>query len=122
MWKTLVCETCGNQFTAEVYPNSNRRFCSPRCAGIEACRAKGRDGSKGYGKLAAVPCKIIVRHPLGLFPGFEPTVGKIYNAAKHNVQGKGQKIGYVIEVNGHRINVRANECIEIPSEERSAEP
>ena len=49
---------------------------------------------------------------LDLFPDFVPEVGRVYDAEKYK-DAHYSMPGYVIVVNGHRVNVRYNECEEV---------
>lgn len=62
------------------------------------------------GTLPHEKVKIKVTEELTLFDEFEPEKGKVYEAERYNGPGA---IGYVIEVNGHRVNIRWNECEEV---------
>lgn len=50
---------------------------------------------------------------LELFPEFRPERGETYPAERYAGQGGVKRAGYVICVNGHRVNIRADECVEV---------
>ncbi len=45
-----------------------------------------------------------------VFEALSPTVGRVYDAERYDEYGC---IGYVVAINGKRINVRADECKEV---------
>ena len=48
-----------------------------------------------------------------LFQDFRPVTGREYRAERYKLQGIAKKVGYVIDVNGHRVNIRQNEGVEV---------
>lgn len=50
---------------------------------------------------------------IDLFPEYKPAVGRRYRAERYQGYAGLKRIGYVIEVNGHRVNVRQEECVEV---------
>lgn len=62
------------------------------------------------GEATYIPVKILITRGLDVYPELAPTVGRVYDAERH----EGQRApGYVITSGGKRINVRADECREI---------
>ena len=50
---------------------------------------------------------------IDLFPEFRPEVGALYRAERYAGYAGIKQIGYVIQVNGHRVNIRESECVEV---------
>lgn len=103
-----VCEFCGKEFYHAG--RNSRRFCGKTCAGRAILRSNGGSGHK-KGKYTMV--KIVVTQDLCLRPGMNPIVGNTYDAERYTTQYSRTGVGYVITVNGHRINVRTDECVEV---------
>ena len=53
------------------------------------------------------------RKPVEIYPELSPVVGQIYQAEKYLPRTCRKKPGYVIESGGKRINIRADECVEV---------
>lgn len=105
----LRCANCGKAFTA---PRSqHRKYCSRKCLYAWKKREGPKPGIRREREWT--PVKICVPRPLGLKPEFEPERWKVYDAERYNSMDAQGKHGYVINVNGHRINVRENECVEV---------
>lgn len=115
---TFECTGCG----ATVSRNLKRsdqptHFCCRECY----LAWRDRDGDSRHRRSGAKPApkakkcehvKIAVVRKLDLFPGFVPEVGRVYDAEKYK-DAHYSMPGYVIVVNGHRVNVRYNECEEV---------
>lgn len=69
--------------------------------------------SKGQGALPHTDCDIQITKKIDLFPEFRPEVGALYRAERYAGYAGIKQIGYVIQVNGHRVNIRENECVEV---------
>ena len=54
--------------------------------------------------------RIRITKEIFLYPEFKPEFGAEYTAERYQY---GKNVGYVIVVNGHRVNVRWNECEEV---------
>lgn len=117
---TFVCANCGIVFTKERRKcTRNRRFCCRKCAGL--WQSKHRKGDSPFKvKTPDEPrpprydvVDIRVTEPLDVFPEYRPTVGRRYRAERYQGYAGLKRIGYVIEVNGHRVNVRQEECVEV---------
>lgn len=92
-------------------------FLLPRMLSCMERSGRRQSTQKERGKPApkAKKCehvKIVVVRKIDLFPGFVPEVGKVYDAEKYK-DAHYSMPGYVIVVNGHRVNVRYNECKEV---------
>lgn len=115
---TFRCEYCGAEVTKQLkHRNDAPRFCCQSCAGKWRA-ANGMVpvgfGIKKRGKLPYDIVKIRVTKTLEeLFQVFRPDVGREYQAEKYKGQGAVKSVGYVIDVNGHRVNIRQNECVEV---------
>lgn len=116
MFFTFQCDYCGATVTRErkhgSYPH---RFCGYSCAA--KWRAKNGCAPTGprsvAGGLPHKNVRIRMTKELELFPEFRPECGETYPAERYAGQGGIRRPGYVICVNGHRINIRADECVEV---------
>lgn len=54
--------------------------------------------------------RIRITKEIFLYPEFKPELGAEYTAERYQY---GKNVGYVVVVNGHRVNVRRNECEEV---------
>lgn len=111
-WVTFTCAGCGKTRKQWREMGRSAYFCDKNC--YAAARRSGaytqRYKTNKPGTLSHETVKIRVIEDLALFDEFEPEKGKIYDAERYNGPGA---IGYVIEVNGHRVNIRWNECEEM---------
>lgn len=103
-----VCEFCGKEFYRAG--RNSRRFCGKECAGRAILPPSG---GKQTQKDRYTAVKIVVTQDLCLRPGMNPIVGNTYDAERYKAQYSQRGVGYVITVNGHRISVRADECVEV---------
>lgn len=111
------CAYCGKENSIEWRRGTPKhRFCDRKCA------AKWRTENgmfrpvrrEGYpGALPHDDVRILITQEIPLFPEFRPNVGDVYDAELYFVRGGGKKSGYVIVVNGHRVNIRIGECLEV---------
>lgn len=63
------------------------------------------------GRLPYRPCRIVIMQKVDLFRECRPELGKIYEAECY--KSKFGAKGYVIQINGKRINIRNDEAIEV---------
>ena len=56
---------------------------------------------------------IRITRPIEIYPELSPVVGQIYPAERYSPPTSTKRYGYVIESGGKRINIRANECVEV---------
>lgn len=115
---TFQCAYCGKVETKErMRSKSGQNFCSRQCAG--KWRAANGMMPKRFGAYKREPPEhdivgIRVTAMLEeLFQDFRPVTGREYRAERYKLQGMAKKVGYVIDVNGHRVNIRQNECVEV---------
>ena len=114
MRMTFVCHGCGKTVTKAVNDDgAKHRYCSTEC--YTAYRRKhAKNKYKAYcGTHDAKTCRkarIRITKDIFLFPEFKPELGAEYTAERYQY---GENVGYVIVVNGHRVNVRWNECEEV---------
>ena len=113
---TFQCDYCGTTVTSERRNGkSPHRFCGYSCAA--KWRAKNgcaRTGPRSVaGGLPHENVRIRMTKELELFPEFRPERGETYPAERYAGQGGVKRAGYVICVNGHRVNIRADECVEV---------
>lgn len=122
----LICPQCGKEFYRT--PGYLRQYstytpcCSPKCrnANIKAARAEGHiqrgermRAENGELRLPHTWVKIRITRPIEVYPELRPQVGQICQAEKYGPHTSLYRIGYVIESGGKRINIRANECVEV---------
>lgn len=117
MTYALKCDYCGKEFTRKrEYRESTHRFCSRACS-ARWVSAKGQTlktfTMENRGTLPHDDVNVRITADLDLFPGYRPNVGSVYKAERYQGQGGSKLIGYVIAVNGHRVNIRQNECVEV---------
>lgn len=104
---SCTCQNCGKVFSAP--PSQRRKFCSKACVNAWHKQSKTNTGRfLGKGREYEL-VHIRIKRPIGLKKGFEPELRTVYLAEKYT----DYTLGYVIEVNGHRINIRLNECVEV---------
>ena len=117
MTYAFKCDYCGNEFTRNhKYPESAHSFCCYQCAAkwrVENGRHNAGFTMENRGTLPYDDVKIRVTKDLDLFPDYRPRVGDVYKAERYQGQNLSKLIGYVIAVNGHRVNIRQNECVEV---------
>lgn len=121
---TFQCPTCGRWVTRVRDDSAGKMYCSFECANM----ARGQnDYEEGYARLrnkaGDLPhdmVKIVITEEIPVFPQFRPVVGKVYRAERYRSDRTSGATGYVIVVNGTRINVREAECsvVEAPPEEQ----
>ena len=105
---TATCASCGKEFTGIRNLNENAIYCC--CVKCSGAYRKSADLHARREKRAYIPVKILIKRGLDVYPELAPTVGRVYDAERH----EGQRApGYVITSGGKRINVRADECREI---------
>lgn len=114
---TFKCSYCGKTVTKIIsYKPKDISFCDCSCA------ARWRISHGKYpigftmenrGNLPYELVNIQLKSEINLFPEFRPVVGKTYRAERYKGQGDVRQVGYVIDVNGHRVNIRQNECVEV---------
>ena len=122
----LNCPQCGKEFYRT--PSYLRQYstympcCSPKCrnANIKAARAEGHiqrgermRAEDGALRLPHSRVNIRITKPVEIYPELRPHVGQTYPAEKYRPPTCTKRYGYVIESGGKRINIRANECVEV---------
>ena len=121
----LVCQVCGATFykvpSAITLETS---CCSKECRGkVQAERlelrrrelAKELDGLRtespeGEKRLPHRLVRIRITAKVPVWPEYQPRIGATYRAERYPMF---KAPGYVIESGGKRINIRANECVEV---------
>ena len=74
---------------------------------MEGLRAESASGEK---RLPHSLVRIRITAKVPIWPEYQPKVGAVYQAERYPVF---KQTGYVIESGGKRINIRANECVEV---------
>ena len=114
---TFACDYCGTVVTKKRGKKAAAHsFCSYTCAAkwrIANGRVRQSYDMNNRGKLPHDMVDIKVTEVIDLFPVCRPVVGKQYRAERYKGQGNPDRIGYVINVNGKRINIRMDECEEV---------
>ncbi len=110
---TMHCPTCGKLITRRTKNTNKRVFCTPECYHAYRDPQKKKHVKLG---AAAKPkrtdgVRVIITKVLPIYADFRPTPGRIYIAEKY--ESHRAPTGYVIDVNGHRVNVRKDECKEV---------
>ena len=122
----LICPQCGKEFCrSQSYLRQYGKYtpcCSKACKGanIKATRAAGRmkqgehlRAVNGELRLPHTCVNIRITRTVEVYPELRPHVGQTYPAEKYRPPTCVKKPGYVIESGGKRINIRADECVEI---------
>lgn len=100
---SYTCDYCGSPFTRQNRASETQlRFCGLNCRD----RYNAEKQRIRYSKT-----RIRITKAMNIFPELAPKIGAEF-AAEHYKNGA-KSLGYVIEINGKRINVRCDECIEI---------
>ena len=111
---TFVCPGCGKTVTARRRPGKSAYFCNMGC--YVAARTSGAwrqprtTAPNAPGSLPHKDAMIRITADIDLYRDFKPQKGKIYKAERYDGPGM---MGYVITVNGHRVNIRWDECEEV---------
>ena len=122
----LICPQCGKEFCrSQSYLRQYGKYtpcCSKACKGanIKATRAAGRmqQGARmraenGELRLPHSRVNIRITKPVEIYPELSPAVGQIYPAERYSPPTSTKRYGYVIQSGGKRINIRADECVEV---------
>lgn len=121
-WEFFNCDWCGKKvrrYQREQSKKYHHKFCSRQCATrwrvAHGCSSKrvSTNATKKPGALPHTDCDIQIAKEIDLFPEFRPEVGAKYRAERYAGYAGIKQIGYVIQVNGHRVNIRENECVEV---------
>ncbi len=118
MLKTFKCAYCGETFERKPTSVVSKNVCCSRtCARkLEAAERQKRGENHRTQRKGPLPhedVRIRITKRIDLFPEYRPSVGFIYEAEKYRFVEKTHLAGYVICVNGHRINIRQDECVEV---------
>ena len=122
----LICPQCGKEFyRSQSYLRQYGKYtpcCSKACKGanIKATRAAGRmrqgermRAENGELRLPHSRVNIRITKPVEVYPELSPVVGQIYPAERYSPPTSTKRYGYVIQSGGKRINIRADECVEV---------
>lgn len=122
----LICPQCGKEFCrSQSYLRQYGKYtpcCSKACKGanIKATRAAGRmqqgermRAANGELRLPHTWVKIRIIKQVEIYPELSPAVGQIYPAERYSPPTSTKRYGYVIQSGGKRINIRADECVEV---------
>ena len=111
---TFQCLTCGRWVTRVREESAGKLYCSFECANLARSRSSREEAGKRYtnkaGDLPHDMVQIVITAEIPVFPQFRPAVGKIYSAERYRNSRTSDATGYVIVVNGTRVNVREGEC------------
>ena len=110
---TFTCDECGREFTRlqQNYHGCTHKFCGRECR--FAYLRKHPENAQRKGLLPHDMVTIRITKRIGVFPELMPRVGARYTAERYQNISSRVRYGYVISVRGKRINVRAEECMEI---------
>lgn len=107
----FVFPVCGKRVTRIREPGQKSYFCSQTC--FNFARRNGMWGQRKEtslpGDLAHEKVTIKITKDIPIFQQMRPKIGALYAAEKYD----GKYHGYVINVNGYRVNIRWNECVEV---------
>ena len=107
----LVCQVCGATFYK--VPSAitvETRCCSKECRGkVQAERLEQRRRELAK-RLPHRLVRIRITAKVPVWPEYQPRIGATYRAERYPMF---KAPGYVIESGGKRINIRANECVEV---------
>lgn len=122
----LICPQCRKEFCrSQSYLRQYGKYtpcCSKACKGanIKATRAAGRmrqgermRAENGELRLPHSRVNIRITKPVEIYPELSPVVGQIYPAERYSPPTSTKRYGYVIQSGGKRINIRADECVEV---------
>ena len=122
----LICPQCGKEFCrSQSYLRQYGKYtpcCSKACKGanIKATRAAGRmqqgermRAENGELRLPHSRVNIRITQTVAIYPDLSPVVGQIYPAERYSPPTSTKRYGYVIKSGGKRINIRADECVEV---------
>lgn len=115
---TFKCDYCGKTFirTSKLV-RSEHVCCSRRCARyLEAAERQKRGENHRTQRKGPLPhddVKIKITKQIDLYSDYAPAVGAVYDAERYRFVDRVHLVGYVICVNGHRINIRQGECVEV---------
>ena len=121
----LTCQVCGATYykvPSAIYKAA--RCCSKECQGklqaekfeqrrrelekeLEGLRTESESGEK---RLPHRLVNIRITAKVPIWPEYQPKVGAVYRAERYPVF---KAPGYVIQSGGKRINIRADECVEV---------
>lgn len=123
----LICPQCGKEFYRT--PSYLRQYgkykpcCSLACKGANTRKNRPADkaaksgehlrAANGELRLPHTCVSIRITRQVEIYPELRPAVGQTYQAEKYLPPTCRKKPGYVIESGGKRINIRADECVEI---------
>lgn len=118
MLKTFKCAYCGETFERKPTSVVSKNVCCSRtCARkLEAVGRRNRGESHRTQRKGPLPYETVtirMTKDVDLFPDFRPETGSEYCAERYRGQCGLRKNGYVISVNGHRVNIREDECVEV---------
>lgn len=111
---TQNCPNCGESITRRLKNGYRHIFCGPECYhAYMKKQEQARDSAKPERLKARKWDGIMIRitELLPVFAEFQPAVGAVYSSEKY--QYRSERPGYVVTVNGHRVNVRWNESMEV---------
>lgn len=121
----LVCQVCRATFYKVPSAITRAtRCCSKACQGVmqaEKLEQRRRELAKELEGLSTESADGVKRLPhrivniritakVPVWPEYQPRIGATYRAERYPMF---KAPGYVIESGGKRINIRANECVEI---------
>ena len=73
----------------------------------------GMRAENGELRLPHTCVNIRITKPVEIYPELSPVVGQIYPAERYSPPTSTKRYGYVIKSGGKRINIRADECVEV---------
>ena len=121
----LTCQVCGaTYYKVPSAITRATRCCSKACQGVmqaekleqrrrelakelEGLSTESADGAK---RLPHSLVRIRITAKVPIWPEYHPKVGSVHQAERYPVF---KAPGYVIESGGKRINIRADECVEV---------
>lgn len=107
--RELICQMCGNTFIQTNHNKKNQKYCCRECA--DNARRRGALSCKNFPQgMPYTTVKIEITKAIPIFKYLRPQVGAVYEAERYDCTGA---LGYVIEINGKKINIRQDECKEV---------
>ena len=122
----LICPQCGQEFYRTPYYlrkyGKYKPCCSTACKGAyfkkhriadKAAQDEHLRAANGELRLPHTRVKIRITTQIEVYQELRPRVGQVYSAEKYGPPTSLVRTGYVIESGGKRINIRADECVEV---------
>ena len=103
----IVSKTEGSKVTMEITGWLDTQTAPQLEKELEGLRTESPEGEK---RLPHRLVRIRITAKVPVWPEYQPRIGATYQAERYPIF---KAPGYVIESGGKRINIRANECVEV---------